>query len=257
MHKFILFAKILFVIHFAKVPVQAQGFERENQFHSWFYYIGDHKISDKWGVHPEVQFRRTGFGNKPQGLVLRSAINFYPVDHIIFSAGYVYSRQYPYGAYPVDFQFPEHRIYQQVELTNEYRKFDLSYRMRLEQRWIEEIIGVPDPDSEGGLRPESKGWPFQNRLRLNLALTFPFKGDEIDNGEFYLFASNEIFYSFGKSVSNEFDQNRAQIGIGYQLGSFGRAECGYLYQLILDPGNLQVENNHTLTIAWISRFNFN
>jgi hypothetical protein len=228
--------------------------EKAHQFHSWFYYIGDHKISDRWGIHPELQFRRTGIGTQPQKFLLRSAVNYHPSDHLMVSVGYVYSREYPYGVYPRDFELPEHRIYQQLEFEHKVGKYDLIHRIRQEQRFIADIEGIPDPDSEGNLRPEHQGWPLQNRTRYSISINFPLEGVDIDNNEFYLFASNEFFFSFGKNVSNNFDQNRAQLGIGYQVGSFGRMEIGYLYQWIQDTDELSVENNHTLTIAWISRF---
>lgn len=128
----------------------------------------------------------------------------------------------------------------------------------MEQRWIADIVGIPDPDSEGGVRPEFQGWPFQNRLRYNFGVTLPLKGEEIDNRDYYLFTSKEVLFSFGKNVNrNRIDQNRAQFGVGYQAGKFGRVEIGYLYQFIRNPDLEQVENNHTLTVSWISRFNFN
>jgi len=242
---------------FGFFSVKAQDFEGAHQFHSWFYYIGDHKITDKWGVHPEVQFRRTGLGTNPQEYVLRLAVNYHPSDKVMLAAGYVYSRLYPYGVFPVDFRFPEHRAYQQAEYNHKIGRIELSHRVRQEQRWIADITGVPDAGSEGGVRPVREGWPFEHRTRFNLGITIPFQGTEIDNREYYLFAANELFVSYGKNVStNQISQNRAQIGIGYQAGSFGRVELGYLYQIIRDPDRLQVENNHTLIVAWVSRFDF-
>jgi hypothetical protein len=227
-----------------------------HQFHSWFYYIGDHKISEKWGVHPEIQFRRTGIGTKPQQFLLRSAVNYHATDQLMISAGYVYSREYPYGVFPRDFELPEHRIYQQIEYEHKLRKFDLVHRSRLEQRFIADIEAIPDPDSEGNLRPEHQGWPLQHRVRYSLSVNLPLQGTDIDNHEFYLFASNEFFFSFGPNGSNDFDQNRAHLGLGYQVGSFGRIELGYLYQWIKDTDELSVEHNHTITVSWISRFDF-
>ncbi|MDQ3536302.1 MAG: DUF2490 domain-containing protein [Bacteroidota bacterium] len=248
---------ILFTSSCFSWALKAQNFEEAHQFHSWFYYIGDHKISDKWGIHPELQYRRTGLGTKPQEFLIRFAVNYHPNDNVMFSAGYVYALQYPYGVFPIDFRFPEHRIYQQAEYNHKIHNIELSHRGRLEQRWIAEITGVPDAGSEGGVRPVREGWPFQNRFRYNLGITIPFQGTSIDNKEYYLFASNEIFFSFGENVSNnQLSQNRAQLGIGYQAGSFGRVEFGYLYQIIKDPDLLQKENNHTLIVAWISRFDF-
>ncbi|CAN5545710.1 hypothetical protein BH23BAC1_BH23BAC1_36100 [soil metagenome] len=247
---FLILYLFLFPPAFAQDPVT----DKAHQFHSWFYYVGDHKISDKWGIHPEIQFRRTGFGRQPQQFLLRSAVNYHPSDKFMVSAGYVYSREYPYGVYPRDFELPEHRIYQQLEFEHKLGKYDLIHRTRTEQRFVADIEGVPDPDSEGNLRPVHQGWPLQHRARYAISINYPLQGVDIDNNEFYLFASNEVFLSFGRNVSNEFDQNRAQIGIGYQVGSFGRVEIGYLYQWISDTDELSVENNHTLTVSWISRF---
>ncbi len=165
---------ILFTSSCFSLALKAQNFEEAHQFHSWFYYIGDHKISDKWGIHPELQYRRTGLGTKPQEFLIRFAVNYHPNDNVMFSAGYVYALQYPYGVFPIDFRFPEHRIYQQAEYNHKIHNIELSHRGRLEQRWIAEIAG-----SEGGVRPVREGWPFQNRFRYNLGSLFHFREHQL------------------------------------------------------------------------------
>ena len=42
---------------------------------TWFMYFGDHKFSEKCGVHLEAQLRRSDIVGTPQQLVLRTGLN--------------------------------------------------------------------------------------------------------------------------------------------------------------------------------------
>lgn len=39
----------------------------------------------------------------------------------------MFIRLYPYGVFPIDFEFPEHRVYQQLEFLQEYQKIDITH----------------------------------------------------------------------------------------------------------------------------------
>ena len=86
----------------------------DHNSHAWIMYFGDHKLSDKWGVHLEGQWRRSDLGVNWQQLLLRPGVNYHAGKNIMLTLGYGYVRTYPYGDYPALVAFPEHRVYQQA-----------------------------------------------------------------------------------------------------------------------------------------------
>ena len=80
--------------------------------HAWLTYAGNHPLSDKWGVHIEGQWRRSGLYEDPMQSLLRWGANYYLTPNVSFTAGYGYIKTYRCGSYPVTATFPEHRIWQ-------------------------------------------------------------------------------------------------------------------------------------------------
>lgn len=217
---------------------------------AWFMYFGNHKISKRFGIHAEVQVRRHDVVSDWQQLLLRTGIDFYTAQ-VRFTAGYAFIETYPYGDYPVKNVFPEHRIWQQALINNPIGKIKLSHRYRLEQRFI--------GNSATG---EFKNGRYENRIRYMARLNIPLQG-ALEPKKLYLSIYDEVFVNFGKEVAyNLFDQNRAYAALGYHLGKIGKVEIGYLYQIIQqrnllsNPTQSVIENNHTLQVALISDLPF-
>lgn len=220
---------------------------------AWLMYFGNHKFSDKWGLHAEVQVRRNEVFEKWQQLLLRTGVDYY-TSQVRFTLGYAFVETYGYGEFPVTFSFPEHRIWQQALISNPIGKIKLSHRFRFEQRWI--------GNAATGTFENGR---YENRVRYMVRMNIPFKGSTIEPKKLYLGLYDEIFMNYGKEVAyNLFDQNRAYAALGYHLGKIGRIEVGYLYQIIqyrrllltTDPVKNIIENNHTLQISLINDLPF-
>lgn len=226
---------------------------------AWLMYFGNHKLSQKIGVHLEVQWRRNQFFSNPQQLLLRSGINFYLNNNTTLTAGYCFVKTSPYGVQPVSIAFPENRIWQQLQFKNNHGKIEFLNRFRIEQR----LSKLPQLNKDSlYVVGESI---YTNRIRLMQRLSIPFKGNEIKDNSFYFSIYNELFISFGKNVgTNLFDQNRAYVALGYKFPNIGRLEIGFLEQTIFKNSNLnskgqiqqKIENNHTIQIGLISTIDF-
>jgi hypothetical protein len=210
----------------------------------WLGYIGDHAFGDSlWGVHLEAQIRWADFGDEEQQYLIRPGINYQLNEQTSFSVGYAIIETHPYGDFPAIHEFPEHRFWQQINHQISWMGLQWTHRVRLEQRWIGEMAR----DSEGSW--EVGNWRYENRLRYMLRTTVPL----VPSKNTYLYGSNEIFLNFGENVdANEFDQNRAIIGIGHRLNASTRIELGYMHQTIHRRGGQVWENNHTLVCYLIS-----
>ena len=230
-----------------------------NNNNAWLMYFGNHKLSEKFGIHIEVQLRRNQFFSNPQQLLLRSGFNYYINKELTFTSGYCYVKTSPYGVQPVSIAFPENRIWQQLQMKNQYGRFEFLNRFRIEQR----MSKLPQLNKDSlYVIGESI---YTNRIRLMQRLSIPFKGKEIKDKSLYISIYNELFISFGKNVgTNFFDQNRAYIALGYKFPNIGRLEIGFLEQTIFKNANLisngqiqqKIENNHTIQIGLTSTIDF-
>ncbi|MGH9631372.1 MAG: DUF2490 domain-containing protein, partial [Bryobacteraceae bacterium] len=131
----------LFLILTATAQLAAQAPERIKDFntHSWFSYSGDHPVAGRWGVHFDAQWRRSDGITNWQQYQFRPGLNFKWTDSVLLTLGYAFTRSYPYGDFPADSASPDHRIYQQVKVSDRIGRVDLSHRYRLEQRYIAEM----------------------------------------------------------------------------------------------------------------------
>ncbi|WP_083227972.1 DUF2490 domain-containing protein [Mucilaginibacter sp. PPCGB 2223] len=219
-----------------------------DNFNAWVVYNGQHLITDNFGLHAEIQIRRNEGFSGWQQLLLRPGIFYKLNKNILATAGYAYVETYPYGEIPIaKTAFPEHRIWQQLQLTQQTGGVDIINRLRLEQRFF--------GDAAVGTFTNVR---FENRVRYMLKANIPLG----KTSPWYVPVYDEVFVAFGKNVKyNTFDQNRFGIGLGLNTGKFTKVELGYLYQYV-QQRNLTaaysqvVENNHTLAINVFSSLPF-
>ncbi|WP_165838183.1 DUF2490 domain-containing protein [Pontibacter arcticus] len=227
--------------------VQAQAPAKRLQDYNrnvWLAYNGDHKITSKWGLHTEVQYRRADFLKNPMQLLVRNGINYFLTDNAMLTAGYVYAKTHPFGDYPAAAITHENRLYQQLQLKNSLSIFELTHRYRQEQRWVK---------PEGGQKHT-----YTNRSRYMVRATLPLSAAENTTQAYpYLTASNEIFVNFGENVQqNIFDQNRLAFAFGYRFSKAATAEVGYMHQIVQRANGLVFERNHLLQAGFTYNFDF-
>ncbi|MDF7811307.1 DUF2490 domain-containing protein [Hymenobacter sp. YC55] len=192
----------------------------------WVVYSGDHALSDQWALHTEYQLRRVKLLGTQQQHLARLGLVRQLTDRVTVSGGYTYFQTHEYGRYPTvsGRPQPEHRLYEDVTLTDAFGRLQLEQRLRLEQRWLGQRA------EEGAGRVQA--WEYQHRIRYQLAGSYPLQGPTIDNGEWYLNAFDELFISFGRNVGNNvFNQNRLSGGLGYQFSENAKVELNYLNQV--------------------------
>jgi hypothetical protein len=204
--------------------------------HFWSTYSGDHRVSGPWGIHLEGQWRRADFGTEWQQLLLRPGLNFAVTPSIQITLGYAYIKTIPYGDFPARIGFPEHRIYQQGQVTRRWRSLRLQHRVRFEQRFLQ----YPDP--------QPRSWTYQNRFRYLIKLEIPLVTDASGEVEWYVPAFNEVLIGIPPNYgARPFDQNRLFLGLGRALPG-ARVEVGYMKQFLGQRNGRIFEFNNTLLL---------
>jgi Protein of unknown function (DUF2490) len=213
-----------------------------NNAHGWFMYFGDHPVAKtKWGVHLEGQWRRHDVATQWQQLLLRPAVNYTIHPNITLTAGYGFIKTHRYGEFPVAQPFPEHRFYQQAQITQKIGNVNTAHRYRLEQRFLGEMSPTRQV-----LR-----YRHENRFRYMYRVMIPIKG------KWSLALYDEVMFNFGKNVAaNIFDQNRAYAAAAYQMHKHARLEVGFMEQTLQQRNGRVFENNHTFQVAIYSNLPF-
>lgn len=242
---------IITIFIFVYTISNAQNRQHDDNFNTWLVYSGNHKFSNKFGLHLEYQLRRSNFLINKQQHLPRVGIIYYLNNQIRFTLGYAFIQSQPYGSFAPTIAFPEHRIWQQMQINNSYGIVDLQHRFRMEQRFIKLPTKIEEQLVLGD-------FVYSNRTRYLLRATFNvFKNKSSNIKNVYFAAQNEIFINFGKNVKlNIFDQNRIYVGIGYKIPKFGNIELGYMEHTLFRANGINVERNHTLQLAIISNIEF-
>lgn len=212
--------------------------------HGWFNYFGNHRLTDKWGLHTEYQWRRHDWVDTPQQSLMRVGVDFRVNPALMLTAGYGWIVTYPYGDLPVAATFNEHRIWQQVILTQNFGRVTLGHRYRLEQRFVDR------PARDAQTEEVTFTRTLLHRVRYMPMVTIPLNGPKLEKGVFYLRAWDEMFLGFGQKTNlNLLDQNRASLELGYCFSSNTNWRVGYLNQLVTKSNARDIENNHTLLVS--------
>jgi len=202
------------------MPLQAV-----NNARSWSSYFGDHRLTKKWGVHFDGQFRKDLREDWNQ-ILIRPGVNYYVRPNLFLTQGYTFIRT-DNGVTVT----PEHRSWQQLQYMPKWLNVVMSHRFRLEQRWIE----IPT------------GHRYQNRIRYFYRTELPARG------KYFVGLQNEVFLGFGQNHGAAvYDQNRAYISVGRRFGPIGRLEVGYMYQNLLLRNGITREHNHIAVVSFLS-----
>lgn len=218
-----------------------------DQQHGWLLLNGSIKLSNKFSVLYDFQFRRDDIVQNWQQFLLRAGLGYTLTENVQGVVGYCFVETYPYGDFPVANAFPEHRIWEQLQTKQSIGKIGLTHRFRLEQR----MLGYA---ATGEFQP----YRFENRIRYMCRWTFPLKSWE--KHKLLLNVFDEIFINFGKNVAyNVFDQNRIAGTIGYSISPKITFEVGYLNQMVglrslTSDNKSRFENNHTITLGFTGNF---
>lgn len=218
----------------------------DNNANIWLNYFGDHRLNDSpWSLHLDSQVRRADFGKNWQQFLIQPGVNYNLTDKITTSAGYGYMETDRYGDFPIPFDLPEHRIWEQISIPTKLLGVTWQHRFRMEQRFLGTPIASAPPVGAFGFR-------YENRFRYRLQTFAPLDFLNLPNGYFRCY--DELFFNVGQDVAkNDFDQNRAYIGLGCSLGSHLGCEIGFMEQTLQHRDGVVWENNHTLMISLTSK----
>lgn len=167
------------------------------------------KLADKWRLSQEVTARFSDNRNGLYEIESNTLLGYKITDNVTLWGGYTHDPQYAGG----DFTVLERRAREQITIDNlaKIGRGKLSGRLRMEQRWRENIDGT--------------GWRARPYVKFSLPLR---KG-----GKTALVLSNETFINLNTTSfqrTEGLDRMRNLIAISTPLTKTMNIEAGYLNQ---------------------------
>jgi hypothetical protein len=183
------------------------GFSQQDNG-NWLMYFGTNKISEKFSIHSEFQYRNhTISPTNIEQLLLRTGLNYHFKPNASATFGYAHIGNHVYESVRKSPETEEHRIWQQLLTTNNIGRVKFEHRYRLEERFAET--------------------DFKIRFRYRLMLFVPLNRPKIETGTMYLGFYDEIFIN---DKATFFDRNRLYGGLGYQHADNIHFQVGVLRQ---------------------------
>lgn len=240
---YVLFVSFAFLIH--------GNTQEVSQTNAWYMYFGNHKLNDKWGLHTEYQFRRSGLIADWQQSLARVGLDYHLNKSTMLTGGYAWIVSFPYGELPSPTFSNEHRIWQQLILTQKSGMVSFQHRYRLEQRFLE------NASLNDMAERETDGYRFRQRARYRFLATVPLTKSAEGKTKLFAAAYEEVFLGFGEGIGvNILDQNRLYVGLGYKINDQINIQAGYLNHRVFKSDGVGRENNHTLNIGYTHNLDF-
>jgi hypothetical protein len=187
---------------------------------NWLIYFGNQKISKKWNLWSEVQYRNYNVVGDIEQLLLRTGIGYNLSEdnnNLLLGYGFIQSHKYDNISWNKT-KTDEHRIYQQFLTKQKFNSFIIQHRYRIEERILAN--------------------DFKLRFRYFLSVNKLINKKEFIKNAIYFSAYNEIFLNDRKTI---FDRNRLYGGLGYCLNKNIKIELGYMSQLYEDGNRNQFQ----------------
>jgi hypothetical protein len=218
---------------------------------SWFMYFGNHKLSEKYSLHTEYQWRRSDFVYSWQQSLARIGLDYHLDKNNSLTAGYGWIVSYPYGSQPISYTTNEHRVWEEFISNSNYSRLNFNHRYRIEQRFIERITTNSLEESI------VSGYNFKQRARYRFMIVAPINNASMKDKTAFVSLYNEVFLGFGQGISkNILDQNRLYGSIGWRFNKNSNIQLGYLNQIIVKSNGVDIERNHNLQFSWTYNLDF-
>lgn len=199
---------VLLLLFLISTQLQAQS-NGQDKVGNWLMYFGKTKLSQHYSLHTEAQLRLYESTENFNQLLLRVGLNRHLNSGAMVTFGYGYIPTESFTKGDLKTSSVEHRIWEQLILTNRLGRNYFEHRYRVEQRWI-----LADA-----------GDKYLNRLRYRLLLNIPLNRNELSDNTLFLSLYDEIFLNVNDTP---FDQNRLYAALGYKFNKSVSLQGGYL-----------------------------
>ncbi len=239
---------ILLFLVFLFAPYRAKAQTGYNDI--WFHYVSKNMLTPKWSFTFEGTLRFANGLSEKQQYFLRPSIDYKFSKKFSGSLGYSHYETYVYGDPAMNkTTIPEDHVWIQGTWNHLLGQVKITNRLRDENR----SVGVAVKGPDGYVIDH---YTYRNRVRYMLLATVPLSKKE-EQVKWFGLIGDEAFLNIGKfSGATLFNQNRAIIGVGYNLSPAHQLQLNFIHQTIWNFTNTLIENNPTLRISYIQNLSW-
>jgi hypothetical protein len=206
---------------FFLVVLGSRGFSQEapkqikrvNQL--WGGYYSNVILNEKWAVNSDVQYRTKDWYEHPSQALIRTGLNYKINEKFNVTVGLAHFRFYLNDVVTRG----EWRPWQEVAVTDSYKKLKITHRFRVEERFNQRT------EKSHPIEKYGFSWRFRYKLDLQYQLI-----SIKEKQKFSLTLGNEILINAGSEiVYNYFDQNRSSIGLFIELNKNFSIQPQFIY----------------------------
>jgi hypothetical protein len=183
-------------------------------------YFNQTRFNDRWGMWADLHLRtKDDFVHDLSTGIIRLGLTYYLNDDLKLTAGYAFVNHFPADNHK-NISQPEHRLWQQIQWHQKFKRIRTMQWVRLEERFRHKILN----DDE-----LAEGYNFNFRIRYNFLFQTALGNKPFKKGTFSWVLNDEVHINFGKQiVYNYFDQNRFFTGFNYFLSDHDNIQFGYM-----------------------------
>lgn len=214
----LIFAQIVASLFLSPINCHAQKkISHNNQ--QWLQYYNQVQISKKITLFSDVSFRRIDKFDKWSQITLRTGLGYKLTKNLNGVTGIACFEFYSNDR-PSKIEF---RPYQELNTTQEFNKFSIQHRFRIEGRYFRKITN--------DVITSQLNFNLRYRYRLFCKIPLLKLSDSIPERKLFLNIGDEILINSGKEIIyNMFDNNRLLVGIAWQVNPNLNFSFTYNYQ---------------------------
>jgi hypothetical protein len=214
------FRPILLTLVWASGLISHSIHAQKSDVGNWLIYFGNQAINKNWNWWNEVQYRNYDLVGDLQQFIVRTGLGYNLTENnnnLLFGYAFIHSQAYVINS-DLKSKTNEHRLYQQFVTRQQFGRFFLQHRYRLEERFL--------PDA------------FRLRFRYLLGINYPLNNPTMVKNTVYLSFYNELFVN---ARSPLYDRNRLYGAVGFVFSRFLRAEIGMMAQTLEKTNRNQLQ----------------
>ena len=199
---------------------------------SWNTVTVKANLNEKLFLKNEFNFRRTNFLQDWEQIVLRPSVQ-YKLDNALTAAvGYTYIQNYSYAEFSTPINTRENNLWQQFFLKQVFKHFDISHRLRFEERFREQVSRVNN-------HLAISGTDYSGRLRYRFIVTVPL----LKKKHISVIAYDEVFLDFETGLQpKSLNQNWMFIGLRFSESEHITITSGY-HNINIPKDNFSITNH--------------
>lgn len=208
------------------------GHAQKQTVNGWLVSSHEKELFRKWSLLSDLQLRSADRLQYVETVLIRPAIQYKLNNKHSVALGYAYLGNWEREEAGKIFEL-EHRSWEQYMVENRWGKTEVTNRLRLEQRFLQ----------------QNGRFDFSQRIRYYLRFEVPLSKQGKDEPGAFIGLQNELFLNIQnkEKVNNKlFDQNRAFAGIGYRFSDKLDVEGGYLYRYQIEEEKIE---NHIFQLT--------